>query len=698
MRIWKITEKSLQGEENIDTNVSKKVNTRTTFFQRLFLIGILVFLLPKLTLILSQTQIMDQPRLGDDGLALMWRGEQINVMGFGASRKPIDETAPRALRDITKLCPQLNTYNVTDNQKWCERAARGFARPHYFNGSNILAAALLKFGLEVKWTFAIYEVVILTFATLGFSYLLLRTVGPPAAGIGLMLLSFINVPSAQGLHQFVPSVLVMGLSMGLWATLIGCQTWKGVTVALIGFPLLSLFHPIAILFAGGGVLILIIENLKNSNFKRVAKIAIIGSLTLILIMMATKSVRDVIMMEFTTSFVDNFGQNISALPNFFFNFAYYNSGLTILFILSFFMLKRSYNRSGAVISLVLIAMMLISLTHISRYYTQTLELDLFSRFFLCFALITSGISGKLILSFLDGIHKWRIYVASMVILASLLAGAPAWFNALWHNPNRRVSTVNISSIAEGLEALPDDSTIAYGEIDIAMPSVFLAGGHNKGAIPIKGIAPSQLAGVLNERRPYAVVTPQFQRLNTLAVSQNHSLSTREYGINGQYHDAVVVGSHKKRVQSLFVKFVNYSKMDQIIGPNLYTAQNGQQQFWNITVPNAAEKWIEIKLPQELDIRNITIILPDAQVWIKGILVNDKPNGQVNWPWSNNSMVGWRKRGDTNSVVQAITFTPSSLLHNWGVPQVISQTIRLNNPVLSDKGGIVLMITKYGKKN
>ena len=154
---------------------------RNVYFHPLLLLGIAAFWLPKFLAILLQTQAMDQPRLGDDALVLLWRGGQINIMGLASSIAPIDETSPRALRDIIELCPPAETYDLSKKQSWCERTAVRFARPHFVMGANVLAAGLLGIGLDLKWIYLIYEALILTMAALGFAYLLLRAVGPPAA-------------------------------------------------------------------------------------------------------------------------------------------------------------------------------------------------------------------------------------------------------------------------------------------------------------------------------------------------------------------------------------------------------------------------------------------------------------------------------------------------------------------------------------
>jgi hypothetical protein len=665
------------------------------FSHRLFIFGAAIFFLPKIIAILLQTYVMEQPRLGDDALLLMWRGEQINIMGISDSMRPVGENAPQALRDIVEFCPPVETYDLTSNQNWCERTAVRFARPHFVMGANFLAAGLMKVGLDLKWTFMAYEAVILTLAALGFAYMLFRAIGPPAAGIGLALLAFVNVPSAQGLHQFIPSVLVMGLSMGLWGSLLGCRSWKGTLPAILGFPLLVWFHPIAILFAGGGVLVFLAANREAWTPKGLSKIALVGGGILAAVLVASDSVRGVISTELTQDLIGNIQRNLNAAPYFLTQFFLDNPGLTALFILTAILWKRCMSREATVIGGVLLLLMAMSLLHITSSYRYTFTLDLFARFYVCFLVIASGVSGSLILSFADGDGKWRKSIVTFLTLSILAAGVPAWVISGTTNANNRLSAVNIHGIAKGLERLPPNSTIAYGEIDVTLPAVMLAGGYSMGVIPTLGLEPARLTTALKERQPNAVAVPLFRRLNTIAASKIQSLDNRGYGINGKYHDKAIIQTRGLTMYSLAVKVVNETDTEQTIGPNAFSTLNGQGNSKNHIIPAKTEKWVKLNIPFSLDVRQIVLTLPDASVWIKGVLVNEEPNSLVDWPWSSGSIVGWHVRGGAPKAGQMLLFTADFLLKAWRVPSALAGVVHKGNPVLSDQGGIVLMATQYG---
>ena len=75
-----------------------------------------------------------------------------------------------------ELCPEQESYDLSENQKWCERTAVGFARPHFIIGANILAAAIMRFALPRKWSFGIYELCILAAIWAAFAYFLYQIV------------------------------------------------------------------------------------------------------------------------------------------------------------------------------------------------------------------------------------------------------------------------------------------------------------------------------------------------------------------------------------------------------------------------------------------------------------------------------------------------------------------------------------------
>ena len=133
---------------------------------------------------------------------------------------------------------------------------------------------------------------------------------------------------------------------------------------------------------------------------------------------------------------------------------------------------------------------------------------------------------------------------------------------------------------------------------------------------------------------------------------------------------------------------------QAIGPNAIRSTDGSGKGKYIFIPARVETWIGLKMPHSADVREVLLTLPDAPVWIKGVLVNEEPKGLVHWPWSTGADVSWHLRGTNPKAGQTLPFTPEFLLKFWRVPPILANAVRAENPVLSDKGGIVLMATRY----
>ena len=139
-------------------------------------------------------------------------------------------------------------------------------------------------------------------------------------------------------------------------------------------------------------------------------------------------------------------------------------------------------------------------------------------------------------------------------------------------------------------------------------------------------------------------------------------------------------------------------MVQTIGPNTISSPDRTGKVKNFSIPARVEKWIYLNISRSADVRQVVLTLPDAPVWIKGALVNEGPNGLVYWPWSAGAAVSWHLRGGDSNAGTTLLFKPEFLLKGWRAPPILAKIIRAKNPVLSDKGGIVLMATRYDNGN
>ncbi|MGH8741987.1 MAG: hypothetical protein ACREUN_13805, partial [Burkholderiales bacterium] len=213
----------------------------------IFVAGIACFVSAKAFFILSQTVAMGIPRLGDDAYVHLWRAREIDLTGIAAIVRGERRAAPRAIRDIAAYCRDA-AQAPPPARAVCGRIMSNVVVPDHHAGASLLLNGILKLGLPLKWSYAVFETAIMAAVAASIAYFLLRAAGPAAAGLALVFLAFLVLMPPQGLSQFIPSTLAIGLSLALWGVVLGSVSWRRYAVAGIGFLVLSRVHPLALVY------------------------------------------------------------------------------------------------------------------------------------------------------------------------------------------------------------------------------------------------------------------------------------------------------------------------------------------------------------------------------------------------------------------------------------------------------------------
>jgi len=661
--------------------------------RRLLIFSAAVFFLIKASVILSQTMAMGMPRLGDDGLLLLWRGEQINRVGVARTMQNIDAQSPKALRDIVELCPEQESYELSENQKLCERAAVRFARPHFVMGANLLAAAIMRLELPWKWSFAVYELVILAAISAAFAYFLHRIVGPAAGGIGMLLMASVAIPSAQGIHQFIPSTLIISLSLALWAWVLG-SAWSikrnSIAVGLVG--LMTWVHPIALLFGGGGVVATAFLNRSRLSVKGVLTATALGIGALAVLLFFNAAIRGVIATELSQNLDANLSRNIAAVPGFVRRFANLNPAFLAALILPLICFRRVFDERGNAAGLGLLVLIVLSLVHITSSYRFTFTLDVTSRFFVAACVLLAGLVGQALMTVRDRSMPWKAG-AFAVVAAVMATGLSSSWQMIYRNMNSRLEVVSKSGIQKGIQKLGEASSIAYGEIDITLPTVLLSGGDAYGAIPVPGLGKERFTTAVENRRPEAISVPNFRQLNSIGIHKQKTFETRKLGFHGRLINQLYVSVPFSAVETVYLKVHNIIGKDITIGPNfIFQGNRPPLQIGPVAVPRGKQKWIAVDLREATGL--VQLGLPNENFWITGISVNSLPAKDVSWPWAWGARVNWHRRGDPLDKVVGASFTIHDLFQHWDAPKHLLALVRTADPILSDEGGIVFVATRY----
>lgn len=660
----------------------------------ILIFGLLFFVSVKAFFIVSQTTVMGMPRLGDDALTHLWRARQIDEIGVSAALRGDLAAASRGTKDIAAFC-QPNLTTPPREQAQCERIADNIAVADVKAGSSIILNGIMKLGLPLNWSYAVYELFIMTVIAASFGFFLCRLFGPTPAGIGLILLSFMTLMPPQGLHQFIPSTLTIGLSLALWGALIGRPSISRYIAAAIGFLILSRIHPVALVFAGGTAVLAFHAFRTRLTPKVVVVTALVAIAILGVFVMVNDVIRDILQETLSGNLFDKLNENVKSLPASLRRVATSNWAICGAFILGMVFYWRTVKGWIAATGAALLMLLVAALFYSTNFFVFKIPLDLFSRIFVAFAVFACGLIGVFLLKTGNRVGRWSwAVVAAGIVLLPLPSYFP-WSNSILENINGRREVIDEALLRKAAANIDRDATLAYGALGVAPMALFLAGAADRGAIPMKGMAPDALRRALDERRPAAIVFPNFHILNSLAMARSSSFDKRRYGFATVIVDTLAISNQRDDIRTLFLRVENENSFPVSIGPITYLADDLQQHTLpNILVPGGAKDWILIEMGHLPPGRAVIVSLNEPGLWIRGIALNQPPRSGVDWPWDSEAVVRWHLRGRPQEAVTGVAFTVPELFRYWISPGADMIPLPQQGRVVSDESGIVFIATDY----
>jgi hypothetical protein len=121
-------------------------------------------------------------------------------------------------------------------------------------------------------------------------------------------------------------------------------------------------------------------------------------------------------------------------------------------------------------------------------------------------------------------------------------------------------------------------------------------------------------------------------------------------------------------------------------------QEGSGRTLKFPVQERVEGWIRIWDPRWEAVEEITLALPNARVWIGG-LVTEPPEKHVRWPWKSGATVSYHLRGRPPGKGGFIAFSVEGLLAEYGAAALMP-FVRKESPVISDDSGLVFLRTVF----
>jgi hypothetical protein len=660
----------------------------------ILVLGAAVFIVAKAYFIIAQTAAMGMPRLGDDAYVHLWRAEQVNHVGVIGTLTGKFDSGSRAVRDIARICEGSEKAPPSLSRRHCARVADNTVVPDVKAGASVQLNLVLKTGLPLKWVYAINETIIATVIGGGIALFLVKLFGPASAGVALFFMAFLTLLPPQGLRQFIPSTLTIGISIGLLGIVAASKSWRTYAIVALGFAMLSLVHPVAIVFAGALVPLALFTFAPWRHPK--AALAAIGAaiLGVAAIVAASATVRDTLLAAVSTNFGQNLSENIQALPNRLSSFSIQNWPIVAAFVVSLFWFRRCADRKIIAVGVSLLCLLLASLLHKTNFFLFDIPLDLFARIFVAFAVLGCGFLAKVLVEVFWSPPVWRKAAVAAGILVLVIPSAISWNDNFFSNINGRPEVINDRRLKEIVAAIPGDATLAYGELDITPNAAFMAGADSRGAIPMAGMAPEYLARVLDERRPGLLVLPNYRPLNVLAAAGARTLETRRHGIPASIVDIVAVSLSGGTIASIHLDVENSGDIPAIIGPFLCISAKGQLRLQNVVIGPRERKWIDVDTSFLPSTYSVVFEMRKSALWIRGVSVNKPARSGVNWPWDSAAVVRWHFRGFAENQVAAVSFSPEQLLKHWGTPVPPGSELTAGLRVQSDDSGLVFLTTGY----
>jgi hypothetical protein len=663
----------------------------------LYWLGLLFFLCAKLALVGLPPLAMGLPRLGDDALAHLWRGALLEEVGPGAALTGDLTKLPPLVGDVRATCGGFKVTPKTDSEKWCRRILSRIGDPILLSAAHVPIAFLTDLPISSKWQYFIFDMAVALVLALGLGALMRRLVGPGAAGLGLILLGPLMLPGQQGLHQFVPSTLTIGLSAWIWS--IALKDLKfGVHFGwcLLGSVLLALVHPVALVFAAGLALIALFANYRAFLTFRWALLGGVLLALVIVLVFVSELLRLTLEISLQSSFWSNVRGNLAGAHEFGMSLMSRNAlayGLILLALLGTRWWKDQRLRATI---LSLVGMLLLSLLHSTAPDFFFFPMDLFSRIFTLFGAVGCALVG-LMLWRMIGLPLGRRYSVSRFVaptLAIVVLGTatalsiPSLIQNARQNVNHRRALIDEAHLHESLEALPADSILVFEESDVTIPEVLLNGGGRFHGIALQTL--SDDAGQAALRRPGAtVVLPLFEDLNQLAALNKRDFSPRIHGMDGRYTDQLIIKAARDNTLPLYLRIRNRADDKVPLDEVTITDTGGKARPLAVPPVNArTDDWVEIDAGDQPQATEWMISLPKKLI-VTGVALG-QPSDNLRWPWNQGVEISWHRRGaPPDEGVVRLDLSVAGLLRANGASSQLAEAAPTDFAVVSDWSGFLI---------
>jgi hypothetical protein len=647
--------------------------------KQMFWLGMVVFLLAKLYLILPVTTALVTPRQGDDSLVYLWKGQLLFSNNQG-----------QALRDIEKQ-RQLLGEGIDHEVAWMRSNVIQRTQGHVTPTHSTLSAVALKLIPNLRWAYAVTELAGLVLMAAGFGWLLLEIVGPAAAGLAMVSLAFAALPN-QGIHSFIPSTIAISCVLILWAYL-----WRRgeraspIVTGFVAFLILGI-HPIAKAYVLLTPIIYWIRlnswsAWRSRNLLYIASTCGLAILLFMLLPLLVPSLRpppSEIMGGM--SFGDGISKNLDAVLGLVWD-PIIRFNLPWMLMLSGVILSSPRSLYVYPFGILIVGLSLL-LGSSLLFWLPGYPGELFSRFWVLFVLLTSGIGASFVLEHWNKTgHGWRLL--KWLFVMSLVLSSLFW--VLKYVPskmNERTEVINESLVASEISSFPADDVLLYAETNVALQAALLLGADRLGAIAYPVLAGTpDLDALIQKRSPAAIILPPEPRLNSLAQARYKWFLKRRQGL----FSGVI--SHFTISRNQGMPFGDLRLLVEGDAEPMHweaTDATGQTIARGKTPWPSGPTWIALDISETAEAVHFT--LPNASGWVLGIS-EGIPKHKVYWPWETGWAMTYGIRGKSPDKNVRLEFSVRALLDAIDADE-LKPYVDPQHPVQSDASGLIFLRTRY----
>lgn len=577
--------------------------------RKTFYIAILFIIFAKVFWIFGPTYAMGIPRLGDDSLVYLWTGAS------SVAHSQLDSTAIQDIVRVRNLNDAPNHETDFSRARVTMRVASVIASPYA-----LITGELLKSQLDLKYVFAIMEFIIFLLLLVSLLFFGLKAYGYGPFSIALIVLSLAFFPN-QGMHYFVPSVMVMSLSLVINSLIIRKQSAFFVFVLSL---VILLTHTIAQIYLLLVLLFIAITLLKERGFSR-ENVYYLVAMTFGVVAWQLIAYVSGVTYAKTTGMgevdIENYLTNFYGFIQLMIGFTL-NQPLIAAIVLYGACNTRSLICSHRLLLLTyLIGVFVSFLINIPGY-----PADLTSRIFVPITIF-------LVLS--ASVHLWKQIVLrgvgwakwfSVIFLLVFIVQYNHFIKEFFANINQRSQIVYENVLSKVLDQLPSNASIIWMDTDTQFMYSLLVGKSFLHAIPYKSVSHSEYIKEIFKTDNLYVAAEYPERLNGIsALRGQYDFTRRFYGFDLKHYKTIVIENTDRSIPELM-----YLKIENL---QYLTVKDDQGAACKLTPSLNQSDWFSVSGCSKTHI----LITSASQ---KGVLTGVQIgvlNQNQSWPWGSASV-------------------------------------------------------------